>query len=159
MGFGSTAGCLSSVTASQVIVNRAVICIPESTFALRKWRRQSNMFVVGRSVFLQYGTSARLAAPLKVRALLGARRKFEMPAPEFFPGNRGGAGAWDAQGLEERSLRRVRIRLIGFRTGWSRNPSSPGSERVRAPYGVRAECDRRGPQGKATVQSIVAGVC
>jgi len=31
------------------------------------------------------------------------------------------------ESLEERSLRRVRFREIGIRTGWSSNPSSPGS--------------------------------
>jgi len=86
---------------------------------LRKYPIQGRMLTVRRFlVFLQYGTSARLAAPLKC-----------MPAPEHalqrhsrFRVN------GTLKSLEERSLRRVRFRAIGNRTGWSSNPSSSGSE-------------------------------
>jgi hypothetical protein len=51
------------------------------------------------------------------------------------------------ESLEERSLRRVRFRIAGIRTGWSKKT-------LRVP----ADRNRRGPQGKAAVESIVAGV-
>jgi hypothetical protein len=87
------------------------------------------MFAVRRThVFLQNGTSARLAAPL-----------IRMPAPEY-------AGRYKC--LEERSLRRARFPALAG------NPDGMEQETLRAP----AASNRRGPQGKVTVESIVAGV-
>src|SRR4029077_1269563 len=60
-------------------------------------------------------------------------------------------------GLEESSLRRVRFRSIGIRTGWSKKPFEPRQHRVRALLRARAYDDGPGPQGKAAVGSIVAG--
>jgi hypothetical protein len=68
--------------------------------------------------FLQYGTSARLAAPLNFMPALG----FALSGYSRVRVN------GTLESLEESSLRRVRFRLIGIRTGWSRNPSSSGSK-------------------------------
>ena len=67
--------------------------------------------------FLQYGTSARLAAPLI--SMLAA--KFALPRYSLVKVN------GTLKCLEESSLRHVRFRKNGIRTGWSRNPSSSGS--------------------------------
>jgi hypothetical protein len=86
--------------------------------ALRKYFARSRISAVRRFFgFLQYGTSARLAAPLNC-----------MLAPEHaFPRYSRVKISGTLKSLEESSLRRVRFRLIGIRTGWSRNPSSSGS--------------------------------
>jgi hypothetical protein len=88
-------------------------------YRLRKRLVQGRISVVRRFFgFLQYGTSARLAAPLIC-----------MPAPEYaLPRNSRVRISGTLECLEESSLRHVRFRSIGIRTGWSRNPSSPGSE-------------------------------
>ena len=86
--------------------------------------------------FLQYGTSARLAAPLNC-----------MPAPEYaLP-------------------RESRVRINGTLNAWRKavfaasasaqlESGRDGAETLRAP----AASIGRGPQGKATVELIVAGV-
>ena len=87
--------------------------------------------------FLQYGTSARLAAPLIC-----------MPAPEYAgrhkPGGKKSSprplpSDWNPDGMEQK-------------------PFELRQHRVRALLRARAYDDGRGPQGKAAVESIVAGV-
>lgn len=57
----------------QIIVNISVSTALRSTIALRKWASRGKISVVRRTLsFLQYGTSARLLAPLIC-----------MPAPEY----------------------------------------------------------------------------
>jgi len=88
--------------------------------------------------FLQYGTSARLAAPLIC-----------MPAPEYaLPRYSRVRINGTLTCLEESSLRRVRFPASAG------NPDGMEQETLRAP----AASNGRGPQGKATVDSIVAGV-
>ena len=77
-------------------------------------------------VFLQYGTSARLAAPLIC-----------MPAPEYA----GRSHAW-------------RKEVFAASASARSESGRDGAETLRAP----AASNGRGPQGKATVDSIVAGV-
>ena len=97
-------------------------------FGLRNRRVQGTIIPVRRTFgFLQYGTSARLEAPL-----------IQMPAPEHV----GRKKAWRKEVFAAFASPQWR----GFRTGWSRNPSSSGMS------------NRRGPQGKAAVEPIVAGL-
>ena len=88
-------------------------------FGLRKSPDQGRISAVRRFFgFLQYGTSARLAAPLICKI-----------APEFaLTCNARVRVNGTLKGLEERSLRRVRFRSCGNRTGWSRSPTSPSRE-------------------------------
>ena len=108
----------SAGTQSYQIENKGDNLMFVVDFGLRKSLLQSRISVVRRFFgFLQYGTSARLAAPLIC-----------MPAPEYaLPRHSRVRINGTLTCLEESSLRRVRFRSIGIRTGWSRNPSSSGS--------------------------------
>jgi hypothetical protein len=99
--------------------------------------------------FLQYGTSARLAEPpdshARARALL---RKGRITATMFLSHDTWVRINGTLKSLEESSLRRVRFRAIGIRTGWSEKPFEPRQWEFAEGHRVR----RRSIQALRTFQ-------